>query len=352
MTTLLNRRTLFIILAIVIIGAIVLFILPISVPLIVAFITALFLEPVIRLLKHRTKLNRQLAVLIVFLLFVILIGVSGYILSTKVIGEVVQIVDNAPSYINEITKVWENFEDEITTTTQDLPPIVVDEVSNQVTNFLQKTRVELTSYVNIENVKTIFTNIPNYLVNLIVYLIALFLFMLELPRLKKKTYSYLTDKTAEKVSFMTSRLTYVVMGFIKAQFLVSIIIFVVSLIGLLFIAPEIALIMSLIIWIIDVIPLIGSIIIMGPWTLYHVITGDAALAAQLGFLTITLLVIRRTIEPKVMGTHIGLSPLATLISMYLGLKLFGVLGFFIGPMILIIYNSAREAGLIKIKFKL
>lgn len=352
MTTLLNRRSLFIILAIVIIGAIVFFILPISVPLIVAFITALFLEPVIRLLKHRTKLNRHLAVLIVFLLFVILIGVSGYILSTKVIGEVVQIVDNAPSYINEITKVWESFEDEITTTTQDLPPIVVDEVSDQVTNFLQKTRTELTSYVNIENVKTIFTNIPNYLVNLIVYLIALFLFMLELPRLKKKTYSYLTDKTAEKVSFMTSRLTYVVMGFIKAQFLVSVIIFIVSLIGLLFIAPEIALIMSLIIWIIDVIPLIGSIIIMGPWTLYHVITGDAALAAKLGILTITLLVIRRTIEPKVMGTHIGLSPLATLISMYLGLKLFGVLGFFIGPMILIIYNSAREAGLIKIKFKI
>lgn len=352
LTSILNKRTLFIILSIMIIGAISFIILPISVPLIVAIITALFLEPAIRLLQRRGNINRHLSVLIVFLMFVILISVSGYILTTKVVGEVVQIAENTPTYINEITKVWENFEDDIANTTQDLPPIFVEEVSNQVTNFLQKTRIELTSYVNIENAKAIFTNIPNYLVNLIVYLIALFLFMLDLPRLKTKAFSYLTEKTAEKVSFMISRLTFVVVGFIKAQFLVSIIIFVVSLIGLLFIAPEIALIMSLLIWIIDVIPLIGSIIIMGPWTMYHLLTGDVALAAKLGVLTVVLLVIRRTVEPKVMGTHIGLSPLATLISMYLGLKLFGVLGFFIGPMILIVYNSAREAGLIKIKFKI
>lgn len=352
LTSILNKKVLLIILSIIIIGAILFFILPISVPLIVAFITALFLEPAIRLLQRRGNMKRQLSVLIVFLMFVILISVSGYILTTKVVGEVVQIAENAPTYINELTKVWENLEDDIANTTQDLPPIFVEEISNQVTNFLQKTRSELTSYVNIENAKALFTNIPNYLVNLIVYLIALFLFMIDLPRLKTKAFSYLTDKTAEKVSFMISRLTFVVVGFIKAQFLVSIIIFVASLIGLLFITPEIALFMSLIIWIIDVIPLIGSIIIMGPWTLYHLITGDVALAAKLGVLTVVLLVIRRTIEPKVMGTHIGLSPLATLISMYLGLKLFGVLGFFIGPMILIIYNSAREAGLIKIKFKI
>lgn len=352
MTTFFTKRMFFTILFLILISIIVFFILPISLPLILAFFTALFLEPAIRLLHHRGKLKRHLSVLITFLIFVILIAVSGYILTTKVVGEVIQIAENAPSYINEITLVWENFEDDISTTMEDLPQGIVDEVSNQVTSFLQKTRSELTSYVNIDNVKAIFTNIPNYLVNMIVYLIALFLFMLELPRLKTKAYSYLTEKTAEKVTFMTSRLSFVVMGFIKAQFLVSIIIFIVSFIGLLIIAPEIALIMSILIWIIDVIPLIGSIIIMGPWTLYQLITGDVTLAAQLGVLTVILLVIRRTIEPKVMGKQIGLSPLATLISMYLGLKLFGVLGFFIGPMILIIYNSAREAGLIKLKFKI
>ena len=151
---------------------------------------------------------------------------------------------------------------------------------------------------------------------------------------------------------MTSRLSYVVFGFLKAQFLVSVIIFIVALIGLLIISPEVAIVMSLIIWIIDFIPLIGSIVILGPWSLFHLLTGNISFGIQLAILAAVLLIIRRTVEPKVMGTHIGLSPLSTLIAMFLGLKLFGVLGFIIGPLLLIVFNSAKEAGIIKWNFKI
>src|SRR5690625_7209010 len=87
--------------------------------------------------------------------------------------------------------------------------------------------------------------------------------MLELPILKSKMYHLLTKDTAEKISFMNMRLTDVLLGFIKAQFLLSIIIFIVSLFGLFLITPDVALIMSILIWIIDLIPIIGSIIILG-----------------------------------------------------------------------------------------
>lgn len=113
-----------------------------------------------------------------------------------------------------------------------------------------------------------------------------------------------------------------------------------------------ALIMSIIIWIIDFIPIIGSIVILGPWALFHLLTGDLAMGTQLAILAAVLLIIRRTVEPKVMGTHIGLSPLATLIAMYLGLKLIGILGFIIGPLLVIAFNSAKEAGLIRMNFKI
>jgi predicted PurR-regulated permease PerM len=110
--------------------------------------------------------------------------------------------------------------------------------------------------------------------------------------------------------------------------------------------------MSIIIWIIDFIPIIGSIVILGPWALFHLLTGDLAMGTQLAILAAVLLIIRRTVEPKVMGTHIGLSPLATLIAMYLGLKLIGILGFIIGPLLVIAFNSAKEAGLIRMNFKI
>jgi sporulation integral membrane protein YtvI len=151
---------------------------------------------------------------------------------------------------------------------------------------------------------------------------------------------------------MTSRLSYVIWGFFKAQFLVSIIIFIVSLLGLLLIVPEVALLMAFIIWIIDFIPLIGSIAILAPWAIFQLIAGNTTIGTQLLILAAVLLIIRRTVEPKVMGQQIGLSPLATLIAMYLGLMLFGVMGFVIGPFLVIAFTSAKEAGIIKLNIKI
>ncbi|MBM7703347.1 sporulation integral membrane protein YtvI [Metabacillus iocasae] len=352
MATVLSKRFIIISFVIFLLALLAFYILPLSVPLIVAFITALFLEPAVRLLQERFSFKRQLAVLTTFLIFLLLLGLCAYFISTKVITEVVQVAQNTPMYINEINNLWLQMKINLTHAAQNLPPGFVDEASRQVDDFLNKIRVDLASYLNIENVKSIITNIPNFLVSFLVYLIALFLFMIDLPKLKEKFYSHLTEKTADKVQFMSSRLSHVVFGFCKAQFLVSVLIFVVTLIGLFIIAPEIALVMSFVIWIIDLIPIIGSIVILAPWSLFHLAAGNVALGTKLAILAAILLIIRRTVEPKIMGSHIGLSPLSTLITMFLGLKLFGILGFIIGPLTLIAFNSAREAGIIKTKFKI
>lgn len=352
MSGIFTRRNIFIFIIVAVVITLGYLILPVSVPLIVAFITALFLEPMVKLSQKKLKINHRLSVLIIFISFLLFIGLSGYFITTKVITEAIKIVQNAPIYITEVSNAWVHVEDKLTRAVKDLPKDVVDEISIQVQDFLNKVKDDLMAYVNINNVKSLLTNIPNYLVSFIVYLIALFLFLLDLPRLREALYQHLSEKTADKVHFMSSRLSYVIFVFLKAQFLVSVIIFIASLIGLLFITPDIALVMALIIWVIDFIPIIGSIVILGPWSLFHLLTGDIGLGTQLAILAALLLIIRRTIEPKVMGSQIGLSPLSTLIAMYLGLKLLGILGFVIGPLLLIAFNSAKEAGIIKINFKI
>ncbi|WP_017753594.1 sporulation integral membrane protein YtvI [Calidifontibacillus oryziterrae] len=327
-------------------------ILPLSIPLVVAMITALFLEPFVKFLEKKLKGRRKLSVLMVFLVFIFLLGLTNYFIVTKVYTEAIEFAENTPAYINEINKVWFKAEKQLMAASEDLPAEVVKELSNQVEEFLLKTKVAFTEIVSFDNITKTIKNIPNYLVSILVYLIALFLIMLELPNLKTRIYNHFTPKTADRVTFMTSRLSYVILGFCKGQLLVSIIIFIVALIGLLIILPEVALTMAFVIWIIDVIPIIGSIIIMLPWSLYLLLTGNIVLGTQIAILGAILLVIRRTVEPKVMGQQMGISPLATLVAMYLGLKLFGILGFIIGPLIYIAFTSAREAGIIKINFKI
>ena len=80
--------------------------------------------------------------------------------------------------------------------------------------------------------------------------------------------------------------------------------------------------------------------------------GDMSIAVKLFILAIILLTIRRIVEPKVMGTHIGLSSLPTLIAMFIGLKLFGIIGLLTGPFVIILFFALKETGIIKLNIKI
>lgn len=352
MSAILTKKNILIVISILIIIILGYFILPVSMPIIVALLTAMLLTPLVRIIEKRGKIKRNIAVFIVFIIFLCFIGLSGYYVTTKAVTQADHFVKNLPSYITEINYGWMNFQQNLNDKFEDLPKELVAEIDIYVQQSLTSIRTSVSSRNFVSDVTSLMTKIPNFLVSFLVYLIALYLFLLELPRIKEQIYAHLTEKTKDKVQFMSSRLSYVIFGFIKAQFLVSIIIFIVSLIGLLIIAPEVAFLMSFIIWIIDFIPIIGSIAILAPWAAYHLIAGNMALATKLLILAAVLLIIRRTVEPKVMGQHIGLSPLATLIAMYIGLMLLGVIGFIVGPLVVILFTSAKEAGIIKFNFKI
>ena len=63
---------------------------------------------------------------------------------------------------------------------------------------------------------------------------------------------------------------------------------------------------------------------------------------------IFITVFRNIIEPKIIGRQVGLPPLVTLIAMYLGLKLFGFVGLFTFPILIIITAKLQENGMIRI----
>lgn len=347
----LTKRTLTTAIVIAVLILISIYILPISIPLIIALITAIFLEPLVNFIQKRFKWRRKTSVISVFILFLVIVSALLYWIITQLVGQIIQFTKMVPEYINSLSAMWDEFQGFFFRSTRDMPVEVVSSFETELAGIMEEIRNWILTIVNYDTISNLLTGIPSFLVSFIVFLIALFLFMLDLPDLKVMLFNRLKDSTAEKVRFMFARLNKVIFGFLKAQFLVSCIIFIVSLAALAFIAPEYAIVMSLLIWLIDFIPILGSIIVLTPWFAYEFITGDIVQGTQLAILALVLLIIRRTVEPKVMGTQIGLSPLATLIAMFIGLQLIGFLGFFVGPLIVILFTSAREAGMIKIDFK-
>lgn len=328
------------------------FVLPLAIPILLALLTAFLLEPLVKWSKEKFKWNRKTAVITIFILFLLIITATLYLTITQLVGQIILLTKIAPDYFNTLSLSWMNVQSKLFSFTQGMPIEVISSIKKELDEFLKLMQEAILGIVSYDSISKLLTGIPNFLVSFIVYIITLFLFMLDLTDLKKMVFRHLTPATAEKVRFMTSRLNSVIFGFMKAQLLASLFILVGSFIGLLFIAPEYAIIMSIVIWIIDIIPILGSIAIVGPWSIYQFIIGDVAMGTKLAILALVLLVIRRAVEPKLMGSQIGLSPLATLIAMFIGLQIFGFLGLIIGPFVVIIFTTAKEAGIIKTNFKL
>ncbi|AYC29132.1 sporulation integral membrane protein YtvI [Paenisporosarcina cavernae] len=347
-----NKKLLIILSIIIIAILLVVFILPLAIPIILALLTSFLLEPLVKLAKKTFKWNRKPAVILVFISFLIIVSLLVYWAITQLVAQIIQLAKVIPDYFKSLATAWDTIQARLLYLARDMPPEVVTAMKDQMNDLVKDLQGGISNLISNDSITTLVTEIPNFLVSFIVFLIALFLFMLDLTELKKTVFRHLSPASAEKMRFMMSRLNSVVFGFMKAQILVSFIILAASLIGLWIIAPKYAIVMSLIIWIVDVIPILGSIIIVAPWAIYQYATGDAVMGTKLAIFAAILLIIRRTVEPKVMGSQIGLSPLATLIAMFIGLKLFGFLGFFIGPLVVIIFTTAKEAGIIKTNFKL
>lgn len=328
------------------------YIIPITIPIILALLTAMLIDPLVRLAQKKFGWNRKIAVISIFFFILAILSTLLYYTVTRLIVKIIDFTKAAPGHFNTLSGLWIDVQNKLFQYTDGMPIEVIDAIQAGFKNVFDAMRISILEFLSYERIIAVLADIPNFLVSLIVFIIALFLFMLELPELKKNTFKYFSQPTADKVRFMVMKLNAVIFGFAKAQLLVSFIIFAVTLAGLLFIKPEYAIMMSIIIWIIDIIPVLGSIIILAPWSLYYFISGEIATGTQMLILAIILLIIRRTVEPKIMGTQIGLNPLPTLIAMFIGLKLIGFLGFFIGPIVVILFTTAREAGIIKVNFKI
>ncbi len=110
-----------------------------------------------------------------------------------------------------------------------------------------------------------------------------------------------------------------------------------------------AMAIALLIVLVDILPILGTGFVMLPWAAFLFIINERFTAMGIMVLYILIIVLRRIIEPKILGHNIGLSALTTVISMYLGFKVLGLGGIFVGPAVCIIFKAMQKAGLFREK---
>ena len=103
---------------------------------------------------------------------------------------------------------------------------------------------------------------------------------------------------------------------------------------------------SVIIALLDILPVLGTGTFMVPWIIYSFIVGKYGFAVGLLVIYAIISLVRQIIEPKIVGGTVGLPSFATLMAMYIGSQLFGVIGIFLLPILVIIVKLLNDEGVI------
>ena len=122
-------------------------------------------------------------------------------------------------------------------------------------------------------------------------------------------------------------------GWFTAQCKLSFVSFLISFLGLVILRIPYALFWALGICLVDAFPVLGTGTILLPWSLLLALQGDTARAVGLCSTYAVISLSRSMLEPKLLGRHLGLDPLATLMALYVGFRLWGIAGMLLAPIL-------------------
>jgi len=322
----------------------------VGIPFLLALIIAIFIEPLVQLTMRFTRMNRVLsATAVCSLVTMAMLGLL-YLIGAKLYSEIMAFLQNLPGNIIRVQRI---FEDTLLRTRllyEQLPPELIVQIDRGLDSAFAALINGLTGLSG--SLLNFAGEIPNMIIFFIVFLVALFLISFGLNTYKENFLSLFDPETRDKVSEVLMKLRGSIFGFLRAQLILSGLTYLLALIGLLILNVRFAGIIALLIVLVDILPILGTGSVLVPWAIYNFITGNIFNGIGLIVLFLVNLVFRRTIEPKVLGSSIGIGPLSTLISLYVGWKLVGVVGVFLGPIVVIIYTAMRNVGLLNIRIKL
>lgn len=327
-------------------------------PFLIAFIISLILEPLIKFIMKKTKLKRKTSSIIVFIIAIaIIIGLLVWGI-TSLITEVSDILSNFNEYADMAYNMIQNFITNIDFDRIQIPENVMNTIQSSAIEFLGT----LTEWAKnaLTGVIGFITSIPTIGVYVVVTLLALYFMCVDKIYMIDQMEHHLPETWVKKIGVHLKGLIQSLGGYLKAEVILVIVSFIISLIGLYifhFIGwnVEYPLLMALIIGFVDALPIFGSGTVMLPWAIFTACMGDIRLAIAIFALWAIMSIVRQFIEPRIVSGQIGIHPIFTLIAMYTGFKFIGVIGMLIGPIILIIlkniYGTLIDKGVVKSIFE-
>lgn len=320
-------------------------------PFLAAFLIAYFLKTPAKWIAEKTKLSYKLIAMLLVLLFYSTVGILISLLGIKLVTVTVNMVMALPSiYTNKIEPVLKYIFKGIEQNVSRMDSALVESLNGLFTQFIQSIG-ELITNLSVKVVEA-FTGyaslLPGMFVKILMMIISTFFIAGDYDLLVEFLSRQFSDKAGRLLLQIKEYVVGTLFVCIRSYALIMMITFVELSIGLSVIRVPNAVLIALAISIFDILPVLGTGGIMLPWMIIAAIQGDYSLAIGLLVVYLVITVIRNILETQIVGRQMGLHPIVTLVSMFVGAQLFGVIGLLTFPIFFSLLNHLNDTNTIRL----
>ncbi|MBC7083107.1 MAG: sporulation integral membrane protein YtvI [Firmicutes bacterium] len=310
------------------------------VPFIIAFVIAAIIDPPVEFLVRRTRLSRGGAVLIMLCLLLVVVGIGVVVGVSRLYLEIQDLSRALPMYNISFEEMLSRVVQDVERLYRELPAPIIDAIRNN----------QYRLYLAVESVLARVTGMVTALPNIAFILVISFFAAFFMSRDKREISEFLVSLTPsrwrEKARAMRAEVVSAALGFIRAQFILIMITTVVSIVGFSIAGTGYAWLLGIVCGILDLIPVVGPGTLYVPMIVYYAFKRRLFEAVVIAALMAVQFVLRKGAEPRVVGANVGVHPLAILVAVYVGIRLFGASGIVIGPLFVIVIKAMARGGLL------
>jgi sporulation integral membrane protein YtvI len=315
-------------------------------PFLIALPVAAALQPLIRFFEQKLRLPRGFAVTFWVILFSAALMLLAYWFISFAVGQIVSAATNAPSIVNGAIGVLREATDRVLNASLTLPAGVSETLSASL-NSAYKWLAEQGTWLagaTINLLLGIASSLPYALVYANFLLLGVYFITGKYPAIHDRVIPHRPQKAEEdNIAMLRRSAARGALGYVRVQLLWFIVLMVLSSVFFQVTGFQYAALVGFIAALLEMIPQFGCGVFFIPWALVCFIIQDTHHGwVILGFYCVYS-ILRRLIDPKLLGVNLGMSPLLSLVGMFVGMRLGGVIGLILGPIAMVVLVSAVRA---------
>lgn len=337
---------------------------------IIAIIFAYIINPIVNYLE-RKGVKRQFGVIIVYISAILIFGILIVSVIPKTINEVSNLLTSLPGMVDTLIREFNNFLSNVfakfnielpknfiniyketnpkvngNVETPQIVSNILDSIKGTINELIVKVQGSLMG--SLSNVISKLYGFLTSAFRLVLIIIFSFYFSVDKERFMLRVKKAIPNKHREDISYLTKNIDIALQQFIRGRMLMAIFVGLLTMIYLLVLRVDFAIIIGLITCVADIIPFIGPFLGCAPAVLFAFMDSPMKALWVLILFVIVQWVENNILAPKLIGDSTGLNPLVILISIIIGGGIFGVWGMVISvPLTSIIFILV---DFIKIKY--